>query len=259
MTHWRDGVLWSWDTETTGTNVETDRIVTSTILRIENGQVEQHEWLIDPGVEIPEGAAKIHGITTEKAREQGRPAAEALAEIFELLVKAWQADEPVIIYNAPYDCTLTDREVQRHLGERLTPYIGQTVDPLVCDKHIDPFRKGSRKLIDTARHYGVVLSEEDAHSSAGDTLAAARLAYMIAGPTAGVVLRGGEDRRGLIHRMSLEELTQAQVGWAEAQQRSFAEYKGRSDATLRERLLSEIGWPYRPDRPAPVTQDPIPF
>ncbi len=34
--------------------------------RIEGRDVDKREMLADPGVEIPEAAAKIHGITTER-------------------------------------------------------------------------------------------------------------------------------------------------------------------------------------------------
>ena len=43
--------------------------------------VERWDWLADPGVEIPLQASAVHGITTERARAEGRPAAEVVAEI----------------------------------------------------------------------------------------------------------------------------------------------------------------------------------
>ena len=39
------------------------------------------DWLADPGVPIPDGAAAIHGITTARARADGRPAREVVAEV----------------------------------------------------------------------------------------------------------------------------------------------------------------------------------
>lgn len=259
MSEWRNGRIWSWDTETTGVQVETDRLVTSTLLKIEGAKIEQHEWLIDPGIEIPEGAAKVHGISTAKARAEGRPPAECVAEILDLLTAAWASGDPVVIYNAPYDITLFDREAQRHLGKRLAPHVGAVIDPLVIDKHINPFVRGqgARKLINACRRYGITLTEDEAHTSAGDTLAAARLAYMVAGPTAGAVLRGGENRKGLVHRMPLAELVEAQAGWSEQQQRDFADYLAtrRDDPQGAKRVLSEIGWPIKPD---PVAEDSDP-
>jgi DNA polymerase-3 subunit epsilon len=56
--------------------------------------------------------------------------------------------------------------------------IGPIVDPFVIDKHLDKFRRGKRNLGATCEHYGVPL--EDAHTSTGDSLAAARLAWRLA-------------------------------------------------------------------------------
>ena len=82
MTHWSD-TLAVFDTETTGLDTRYARIVTCFLGIIgPDGEVqESHSWLADPGVEIPEQAAAVHGVTTEMAREQGRNAAEVVAEI----------------------------------------------------------------------------------------------------------------------------------------------------------------------------------
>mgnify|MGYP002652042991 CR=1 FL=1 len=65
-------ILIGFDTETTGTNVERDRIVTVALVH-SVGPGRENEtvatWLIDPGVEIPEPAQRVHGISTEHARE----------------------------------------------------------------------------------------------------------------------------------------------------------------------------------------------
>ena len=55
------------DLETTGVNIATDRIVEISILKIyPNGNKESKTWLVNPVIEIPEEASKIHGITNEK-------------------------------------------------------------------------------------------------------------------------------------------------------------------------------------------------
>ena len=48
------------DTETTGVNTETDRIIT---LAIHRDDGYRFEWKCNPGIPIPPGATKIHGIT----------------------------------------------------------------------------------------------------------------------------------------------------------------------------------------------------
>ena len=63
-----------WDVESTGVDIENDRIITAyAMIQSIDGQIlkEQH-WAIDPGVEIPEGASAVHGLDTAWVREHGR-------------------------------------------------------------------------------------------------------------------------------------------------------------------------------------------
>jgi DNA polymerase-3 subunit epsilon len=72
------------DLETTGLDLQTSRIVTAAVAVLNaNGEaVEVHEWLVNPGIEIPEAAANVHGITTEMAQangvEPGQPSPRSL-------------------------------------------------------------------------------------------------------------------------------------------------------------------------------------
>lgn len=167
----------AWDTETTSANPEEARIVTATFIRVVKAQVEPHEWLLDPGVDIPAEAAAIHGITTEHAREKGTDAAEGVLQIADELCQAWGRDEPVIVMNAPYDFTVLDREMRRYHGHGIE-VTGTVIDPMCIDRRLDPYRRGKRTLTDLCRHYDVLL--EGAHSSIGDALAAARVAWRLA-------------------------------------------------------------------------------
>ncbi|APG64013.1 DNA polymerase III subunit epsilon [Tenacibaculum todarodis] len=55
------------DLETTGVSIATDRIVEIAILKVHpNGNKESKTWLVNPEIEIPQGAIDIHGITNEK-------------------------------------------------------------------------------------------------------------------------------------------------------------------------------------------------
>ncbi|MFI6304329.1 exonuclease domain-containing protein [Amycolatopsis thailandensis] len=238
MSGWHERRLVSFDCETTGIDVESDRIVTAAVVTIDPlvGAVHKQEWLLDPEIEIPAGATAVHGITTEMARADGRPAAEAVGEIVSALSAAWNAGATVVVYNAPYDISLLDREYRRHWhGAPLAP--GPIVDPLCCDKHYDRYRKGSRKLVDVARHYGIVLSELDAHGATADALAAARVAWKLA--------RVYPELGAMTH----EQLHAAQVGWFRTQALGLAEYFRREGKT--EQVSTE--WPLRPAREA-VTQ-----
>ncbi|QGU04389.1 3'-5' exonuclease [Corynebacterium comes] len=161
--------MFSFDLETTSANPLEARIVTSALVRIDGRSVDAVEHLADPGIEIPEGAAKIHGITTEKARAEGRPHDEVLAETVQQIKQAWADGLTLIVFNASYDLT-----VLRQLTGDFT-VTGPVFDPYTVDRIKDPYRKGSRTLTAMCEHYGVELG--NAHEATADALAAARIAW----------------------------------------------------------------------------------
>jgi len=165
------------DTETTGVDVENDRIVTAFIglMDPDGTMTEFHEWLIDPGVPIPEGASAVHGITTEKAQNEGRrDIGKALMEIATKLDYASRWNYPVVIMNAPYDLTILDRELRRHVGIKNFRAPNVVLDTFVIDKKLYKFRRGSRKLVDLAAVYGVPV-EANAHDAQADCRMAGRI------------------------------------------------------------------------------------
>ena len=219
------------DLETTGVDTDTARIVSAciAILEPDGAILDRWDWLADPGVEIPEGAAAVHGITTERARALGRPAPLVIAEIAQSLRLVFGMGIPLVVYNAPYDLTLLDRECRRH---RLVPieHPGPIIDPLVLDKVVDRYRKGKRTLEVTADLYGVRL--DDAHDAGSDAIAAGRVAQALA--------VAYPDELGV----PVGELHEKQVAWYAEQAASFADYirrvKGDTD------FVAESDWPLRP-------------
>lgn len=217
------------DLETTGVDVTSDRIVTAHVgvLGPDGAPRSATSWLADPGIEIPEGATAVHGITTAHARAHGRPAREVVAEVVAALRELFAAGIPVVAYNAPYDFSLLKHEALRHGIEPIaapTPVI----DPLVLDKAHDRYRHGKRTLEVVAAHYAVTLT--GAHDAAADAIAAGRVAQALA------------DRFGL--DAPAHELHTQQIGWARAQAESLTEYFiriGRLDSS--ETL--DGSWPIR--------------
>ena len=241
---WALGPLASFDIESSGVDVESDRIVTATVVRINPGEPPiVRSWLINPGVEIPQLAIDVHGVTNEKAQAEGADPVAAIPEIRDCLADAWMAGLPVIAYNGCFDLTMLDRECRRHYNRTLAH--GFVVDPLVLDKAVDRYRKGSRKLVDVCAHYNVRL--DGAHTSDGDALAAARVAWRIA-----------QRYPDMVGSQSLADLQQAQTAWYALQQRSLRDYLSKlaekqddldEQAKLRVRARDVNGtWPVKPFR-----------
>lgn len=172
----------AWDTETTGPNPLEDRIVTAAII-VRGGDRDERvfSWLIDPGIDIPEGASAVHGISTEEARADGQDPAVALDEIATNLVHAAAWGMPIVAFNLSFDWSILHHDLVRHglptVEERLAEQADlPLVDPHVIDKRMDPYVKGSgqRKLKPTCDRYGVQL--EDWHTAEADALAALLIA-----------------------------------------------------------------------------------
>ena len=230
---WHLGRLAGFDTESTGVDVETDRIVTACIVECGgNTPPLTANWLSDvDGMDIPTAASDIHKVTTEKARAEGAPAAEVVEQLVAGLTQVVLAGTPLVIMNAPYDLTLLDREARRYGLKTLTDTVGddlRVVDPRVIDKRLDMYRRGKRTLTDLCRHYKVRL--DGAHSADADAIAACRVAWrlgevfpQIAGPVDG------------LHAL--------QVEWHREWAADFQQHlrgKGQADAVI------DGSWPLRP-------------
>jgi DNA polymerase-3 subunit epsilon len=199
------------DLETTGVDTSTARIVTAHVgLLDETGAVvERKDWIVNPGVPIPEGAAAVHGITDERAQRFGRPPGEVVAEILAAIRSLFGRGFPLVVYNAPYDLTLLAAEAERH---RLWPLevTAPVVDPFVLDKQLDRYRKGKRTLTAASEVYGVPLT--DAHDAGADAIAAGRLAQAMA--------RSHPEELTL----TTQQLHDAQVVWCADQAERFQAY-----------------------------------
>lgn len=268
---WWQGPLVGFDLETTSADPFTARIVTAAIARVGGGsQPIVETWMADPGVEIPDEAAAVHGITTERARAEGRPAREVLVEVLAALEEFLADGAPLVIYNARFDLTVLEAECIR-LGVALPEILRRAfaVDPRVIDPWLDRYRRSyprgvtpeqakeqgipsSRTLTGMCLHYGVAL--DGAHDAEFDALAACRLAYRI-GQRGEVVRRvrnaqEGREKAALKRewervRGDLALLHEFQVEEALRERARFAEYK-RSIGEVEEgdRIAAEIGWPF---------------
>jgi len=217
------------DLETTGVDVAADRIVTAHVGVLDgHGRViASRSWIADPGIPIPDGAAAVHGISTERAQREGRAADQVVAEVTDALRSLFDQGVPVVAYNASYDFSLLAHECERH-GAAPLDAPGPIIDPLVIDKAVDRYRKGKRTLEAAAAHYGVPL--EGAHEASADAVAAGRVAQAIA-------------RRHPL-AVSAQELHTQQIGWARTQAESLTEYFQRIGRLDAEESLDGT-WPVR--------------
>lgn len=166
---WHQEPFGAFDTETTGTDPETARIVTAAIVhRIPGERPKPIRWIIDPAVDIPTEAADVHGYTNDRIAQLltehgGRPgwalrslngtttaipAEAALFEIHSQIAGLTMRDQALVVHNAAYDLTLLEHEARRHDIEPLTarPHgIAGVVDPMVIEKAFDPYRKSCYK------------------------------------------------------------------------------------------------------------------
>lgn len=256
------------DLETTGVDVENDRIVSRCIIQLVPGHPPTvHSRLVNPGIPIPAEATAIHGITDEQAATGISPA-EAVAETTSLLMMAQTDGAPVVGMNLAYDYTILDRECRRvgtpgGLG-RYPLADGPIIDVYVLDKQIDPYRKGGRKLPDLCRHYGV--QHDGAHNAILDVLASMRVAWRIGKLSLASHVnldRWYRKRRDSysparasgstpflhqmqeLHRigqMTANQLHNAQIGWRWAQATSLQAHLRKTDPTA----VCDPHWPLKP-------------
>lgn len=242
---WWEGRLTGFDLETTAADPLEARIVTASIPEVGGGKpADVSSWIVDPGIDIPEEAAAIHGITTEYVQQVGVFPSDAIEEIIARLTLRPEGS-PIVVFNARYDLTVLDREARRYgiqpLTERGPIYV---VDPLVIDKWLHRFRPGPRTLEAMSVHYRAGL--DGAHDADSDALAACRIAWVLG--ARGRPLRKYRDELPPLEaewetaRYELPLLHAAQERWAREQAIGLAEYFARKG----EPQDVETAWPVIP-------------
>ena len=256
---WHKSRMVAFDLETTGVDVEQDRIVTAAAIDLGAEKPLTLEWLADPGIEIPEGAAAVHGITTEYAREHGERAHDVVDQVAETLALRVQHGAVVVGHNVPYDLTLLDRECARHELPSLLDRLGgaplRVIDTRVLDQHCLPYRKrvsetqGARQLITLAQVYSLPWSEEQAHGCSYDALMAARIAYRIGSlahapkDTWPVAIRTARwPRFHELDGLDLAQLHELQIKLAAEQAAGLQEFFRKTDPEA----VVDGSWPLRP-------------
>ncbi len=219
------------DTESTGIDVTTERIVTwCAVALMPTGHLDADHEMVNPGVPIPLGATAIHGITNKMVQASGNPPAESLWRFVDRVADAVKAGIPIVGMNLAYDFTLLRYECRRHglptVEEAAGMPLRPVVDAYVLDKQVAPYRKGSRKLDALCAHYSV--RHDGAHDALADAIAAARVCYRIV------------NTFDEIGQLPLQRLHDAQVLWKASQAASLQAYFRRTDP----QAVVDPCWPY---------------
>ncbi|GAB4363420.1 MAG: hypothetical protein Kow00114_19450 [Kiloniellaceae bacterium] len=192
------------DTETTGLDVKTDRVVEIAAVRLKGGvagAAPSYAALIDPGVPIPPASTAIHSITDDEVAGAAR-FPDAMAAF-----AAWVGKSVVVGYSIGFDLAVLKAEHQRH-GLVWTP------PRSLCVRHLMQLvapELPNQSLEVAARYLGVEVGER--HRALGDAETAARIfkALVPRLREKGIVTLAQAERvcRKLTARLEEE----AQAGW----------------------------------------------
>ena len=111
------------DTETTGLNFESDKIIEIGIVELKDNILTQnyfHEY-INPEISISLSAQKIHGISNDFLMD--KPTFTTIAQKFLDFIK----DDVLIIHNAEFDTNFIDKELQECGFNKMKNYIIDTI------------------------------------------------------------------------------------------------------------------------------------
>lgn len=199
---WTSGELLGLDFETTGIDRFNDVPVSYTLVQVVNGVVVT-SWsgLIDPGREIPAEATEVHGISTERAREEGMPLPEAISLVTDGVVSASTRGVPLVGMKLDYDLTILDTQAKQLDGRGIIErgWCGPVLDAVVIDRHFDQDREGRRTLVDLCALYGIDI--ENAHDASADAIASLEVLFALA------------TRYEALRECDLARLHDEQAGW----------------------------------------------
>lgn len=110
FTDFREAIVF--DVETTGLDIENDRIVSLAAVKVDFTKTGTHEFqgiysVMNPDILIPKDATRIHGISNEDVKGK-LPFREYVEEILEFF-----GDMPIVSHNVEFDSQILNRELIR--------------------------------------------------------------------------------------------------------------------------------------------------
>jgi DNA polymerase III subunit epsilon len=168
------------DTETTGRDPASDRIVEVACVAWRGGRVaSRRAWLVNPGCPIPKEAFDVHGISDEEVSDKA-PFSEVAQELLTELAGAVP-----LAYNAEFDRAFLSAELARAAVHSESPPPAcrkgvQWIDPLIWARELYKMEKG-KSLGEVCARLGVEVGQ--AHRATDDAEAALHvLARFLADP-----------------------------------------------------------------------------
>ncbi|OGI16814.1 MAG: hypothetical protein A2255_10250 [Candidatus Melainabacteria bacterium RIFOXYA2_FULL_32_9] len=168
----------AFDTETTGTNIypkkgPVDKIIQMGIVKVDpdekirpDGVINQ---LINPEVEIPEEATKVHHITNDMLKNE-----PIMNKVLPEYTKKYMDGNLLVAYNAKFDIGMINNEIseynRKHQDKISNRKIYLTLDPYILIMRIHPYL-GSKKTLNEQHKFLFGRDVEGAHDALEDTKA----------------------------------------------------------------------------------------
>ena len=148
------------DTETTGLNARMgDRVIEIGCIELLSRHVTDSQFhsYLNPGRDIEEGAARVHGLSSEFLADKPK-----FADIAQDFI-AYVSGAELIIHNAPFDVEFLDQELALAGLKKLSDYAANIVDTLAMARELHP---GKRNGLDAlCERYAVNNSHRTLHGA----------------------------------------------------------------------------------------------
>lgn len=214
------------DTETTGLDWFSDRVIQLGLSYFKNGEYAYGQsWIINSGKDSSPEAILTHGISNAQQRFEGKEPRAVYISLKHMI----EGTNHLVIMNAPFDLNFLISEYLRlGIEPPKFPYI---VDPLVIDRfysknRIPSLAKGRRNLKALSERYGIY--DYPLHDAGYDSRRVGELSIIMA------------QRHGQLDRQPLSELYKRQKKWHREWSDEFAAF-----ADAKGFMFTSAEWPHR--------------
>lgn len=192
------------DTETTGLDVETARVIQIGAVKIRHGELlleKNFDQLVDPKIPIPPASSAVHHITDEHVR--GAPEfSEAAGRLAEFCGSAI-----IIGHNIGFDLAVLKHENHRNGLDWLRP---RTLDTLLLTRIVNPVLPDF-SLDTIASWLGITI--EGRHTGLGDALATGRIFVELIPKLRQQGVNTVAEAEGAMRAFPDANTRQAEIGW----------------------------------------------